>query len=99
MRVKFNKMIARMRVAIVCPYCNHHHPRTIQNGEVIDDRAGNNLEEIYVMKSACSTTDPMGSIKKTGHGNGNTVPRSAWAEQHFRNRWAEKDAEEKGGYL
>jgi hypothetical protein len=97
MKVKFNAKIACMRVAIVCPYCGHHHPRTIKHGQVVDDRSGNNLEEILVPKSACTTTDPMAGIQNTGHGNGNVIPMDAWRNQMFRERWFEKAESEKGG--
>ena len=101
MTVNFHAKIACLRVDVKCPYCGHEHPRTIKYGQVMDDRkGGDNREVIIVMKSACSTTDPMKKIKITNHGDGNIIPMDAYREagrqQWSRERWIEKAESEKG---
>jgi len=98
MKVKFNAKLANRRVAIICPYCGWKHPRTIRNGVVVDDRNGPDLDEIYVMKSACSTKNPLDGIKQIPHGqkDGVTIERSAFTDQFLKERWLEKAASERG---
>lgn len=98
MKVKINAKLEHLRVVIVCPYCGHKHPRTIKKGVVVDDRSGVEMEEIHVLKSACSTKNPLEGIRTipSGQKDGVVVGRDTFTDQFLRERWLEKAASEKG---
>jgi len=82
-------------VEVVCPMCNHHHKRYIQDGVVKDEGRnthGGIVEQLCPLKSACSKEPITKNLQKNGYTRDGVVIKSSEdlaRDAYFRERWLE----------
>ena len=88
-KVKLN-MGLNYSVRVKCPECGREHPRTIENGMIVNDYSSNGGEVICPPKSCYSKesfTDKIKTNARDGVRMNETFWKERWLEKAERERW------------
>ena len=97
-----------LQVEIICPNCGHKHHRYIKDGQIFERgrENGSPIQEIHVPKCTYSKKPLTEKMQKatTFNDRRDGVPlpfeesfKEAYRDEHFKQRWLEKAANEKDG--